>query len=627
MRKLNWLTKASFVILISLGLSISPLLGGYSSGALSSILPTSTEVQDFSAEEIDQDNNGLFDYLELRFEIQSSDSGNLSIEYQFYNEDLDLFHAHNLAESELIPVIPGLNSINTSISNSIMFGLSYNGNLTIKLNGYLRNPGGVNENLNSVSLSLVFDSNNYELPPVYVSGTPEVTLVNLDQNNTLADIIELEIPIIAVVNASIDVRVQIYKRTGDTRQQLITRNERISVTSQTSQISVPFLAYHFLNHDFFDFGASLIIQLIDGTKYHLKYRSIQNLNNVSLSDVLLESFGLSILPNSGMVTELDTDNNGKIDLLGINYTINTTKAININHNFVIVDSGARQIYFGHSVETVHIRETGILEITAYMSVDGVGSLDPDDTVEIIIDWFGSYPNYSQLGYSFSTSLFFSRSTAEYDSAGTSIINDSISLSYIEPEDNLSDMYVGLAIDFDVHSEYIRPELYVSIELFGQRPSGEFFGFASTVLIYGTQYLSSNIYHERIEFDEYLLSDRSIRDSQLNYKGLMQINISSQVWLRWTDDISEFYILEKLSILIEFSLSRDPEVLATTRIPIFTSSPIFSSSAGDTKTTSTSNSYSQYQNSKNGNLDFRLIWIGVGLCTLYLQKRNMKNRYK
>lgn len=213
MRKLNWLTKASFVILISLGLSISPLLGGYSSGVLSSILPTSTEVQDFSAEEIDQDNNGLFDYLELRFEIQSSDSGNLSIEYQFYNEDLDLFHAHNLAESELIPVIPGLNSINTSISNSIMFGLSYNGNLTIKLNGYLRNPGGVNENLNSVSLSLVFDSNNYELPPVYVSGTPEVTLVNLDQNNTLADIIELEIPIIAVVNASIDVRVQIYKRT------------------------------------------------------------------------------------------------------------------------------------------------------------------------------------------------------------------------------------------------------------------------------------------------------------------------------------------------------------------------------------------------------------------------------
>ena len=567
----------------------------------SAVILSSTEVQDFIAVQIDLDNNDLFDYLELRFDIHAKDQGNLTIDYQFFNEDQELFHVRTALETKLIPIIPGLNSIRTSLSNSILYGLSYQGNLTIKFNGHLNYVDSISENLDPVSFWLAFNYINYELPPVYSSGPLKVTPINLDQNNTLADIINLEIPITSEVNASIDVSTTTWKRIGNELKANI-RGIGISfnVTSQTSKINVPFLAQDFLTSKFFDFRANLKILLSDGFEYNIIN---QYARNISLPDISLDTFGLKLIPSSGTVTEIDSDYNGKIDMLGINYTINTIKAINIYQDYEILNPGGFQIYLGHSNETIRVTESAIQEhssheVTAYMSIDGLGSLNSDDTVEILIKWSGSYLNYSHLkAKAGSTTLPYSPSGRDYDSPGTMIINDSITLSYIEPLDSLSEKYDGLAIDFDVYSKYYRPEMQVGIELFVPSLTGSISLFAYTSSIVGTQYLNSDIYHERIEFNQETLSNRWIRRSQLDYEGLMEIHISSSVALRWTDDVSDWFVLEQLIVQIEFSLKREANVLGATSIPIF------SSTDEEKDTPQTSFSYSQFESSKKRNSEF------------------------
>lgn len=90
-------------------------------------------------------------------------------------------------------------------------------------------------------------------------------------------------------------------------------------------------------------------------------------------------------------------------------------------------------------------------------------------------------------------------------------------------------------------------MIVGIKLFAWSVTGSLIDFAGTSSIFGTHYLNPGIYHEKIELNQETLSDRLIKRSRLDYEGLMEIHISSSVALRWTDDVSDWFVLEQLIV--------------------------------------------------------------------------------
>lgn len=613
---MNGFTLKSLLLISSLTIIILPVAEIISTPELTPISTASGEIENFVAEQIDLDDNDLFDYLELTFNIQSSEPGNLSIEYQFFDENQKLFQVYVTSERELIPITEGVNSVTANLSSSDMYGLSYSGDLTVNFNARINIADNLKEILTPVTFELIFNYLQYELPPLLVSSPLDVALVNLDQNNTLADIINLEIPVTSTINAIVEITAFRYRRFGDELKNRQASHETFNVTSQTKTLTVPFLAHGFFSHEYFDFSANLKISSQGFGEYQIINQLLQN---VSLPDELLEPFGLVLIPNSEKVVELDRDKNGRIDQLGIKYTVNTTKHLTIDYIFNI-NSASGQIYGGKSVESVSVDPSVLGEITIFMNIDGFATLNSTEGAEISIGWSATYDNYSKLAYHFGTTLFFTPSDIEYESPPTSIIMESIRLSYIEPSKSEIPSYAGIAVDFDVDSKYLYPELQVTISLYGEQLSIEsiytWYQLSWSRFIYGDQYGASQVYHERIELTNELLAIFS--PSPLEYEGVMQIKIESSIWL--VDETSLFYKLEDYIVLIEFSLALPTDGMNTGTIPTFTGSSEMVTSIPIDLFTGTNITYSEFSSSSGRSIDLNIFWLGVGLSALYVNKK-------